>query len=401
MRYKQPDYFSIGKVFTFLTVYFIIIPFVFSDLDVRVILVIPVILIGLISFTIGFRTNYYFKIEDRKIGFTSRFKAFVTIIILLFLFMDLHQAFFILITPLKNNINYNSRYIVESNYGSLYFQIPSLIFLYMKFFFYAVGMSRSKALFYLIFLIQIILYSTNQVRLVFLSPFILFIIYGFYMDYLKLSIQRIFLVILFSPLIFLFLLLSRGRAKGLGYYFNIEQIEIIILDKNLPVLIKTSMESFLSFEYLVSIINDGLFYFESGIIRIFYMAIPRNIWPGKPEALSRIISKNYNVSQYDSGGSSAATIFGDFFLNGHVIGVMILMFVFGFVSKVIHATVFNNVKLNRESSSILIMFYSIFVFHYLFYFRGFFSESYWKSIILILVFVFLFRAKNLFSKSTL
>lgn len=311
MRYSQPDYFSIVKISTYLTIYFIIIPFVFSDLDFRVILVIPVILIGLISFYIGFRKNKYFKIEDRGKDFTARFKFFITIIILFFLIKHLYEAFFILKTPAINNINYTSRYFILNYYSSLYLQILFLIFLYTKFFFYAVAMRKSKALFYLIFLIQIILHSTSQVRLVFLSPFIIFTIYGFYIGYLKLPIQRIFLVILFSPFIFVILLLSRGKVEGFVYYLNFENIKILLTDNNLPVLIKTGMESFLIFEYLVRITNDGLFYVESRIFRIFFMAIPRNIWPDKPEALSRVISKTYNVSQYDSGGGSAATIYGD------------------------------------------------------------------------------------------
>jgi hypothetical protein len=216
------------------------------------------------------------------------------------------------------------------------------------------------------------------------------------MGYLKLSTQRILLVILLSPLIFLILLLSRGKLEGLRYYLNYEQLKILLLDPKLSVLIKTSMESFISFDYLVRIIYDGFFYIESGIVRIFFMAIPRSIWPDKPEALSRVIAKTYNISQYDSGGGSVATIYGDSFLNGHVIGVIIVMFIVGFVSKVIYSTVFNNVKVNRVLGSILILFYSIFVYHYLFYFRGFLSESYWKSIILILVFVILFKIRKLF-----
>jgi len=210
---------------------------------------------------------------------------------------------------------------------------------------------------------------------------------------------RVLPLLLLSPIIFIILLISRGKVEGLKYFSNLKNLETLLLDNNLLVLMKTGMESFLSFEYLVRIINDGVFYIESGIFRIIFMAIPRDIWPDKPELLSRIISKKYNIDAYESGGSAVATIYGDSFLNGHVVGVLIVMFIVGFVSKVIHASVFYNIKVNRESRSILIAFYSIFVYQFLFYFRGFFSESYWKLIILILVFTILFRMRKLFLKS--
>jgi hypothetical protein len=216
------------------------------------------------------------------------------------------------------------------------------------------------------------------------------------MGYIKISLLKILLVLLLSPFIFLILLISRGKAEGVRYFFDYERLKVLLSDESLTTSIFTSMESFLSFEYLVRIINDGAFFIESGIIRIFFMPISRDHWIDKPEAFSRIISKNYNIDQYTSGGGSAATIYGDAFLNGHVIGVVFVMFIVGYFSKIVYNTVFNNLYVNRGQKSTLIIFYSIFIYQFLFYFRGFLSESYWKSIILILVFTMLYSIQKVF-----
>ena len=401
MLYKQGDYFFIGNIFVYLTIYFLVIPFVFSGLDFRAMLALPIFFIGFFSFFIGLKTEKYFKvgfIGPESKNSHKRLNLALSIVALLFLSVDIYNAIFVVLKVVENQLNYTSRYFLESNYSALYLQILALIFLYTKFYFYAVLMSRSKIYYYLIFLIQIILYSTSQVRLVALSPFIIFIIYGFYMGYIKISLSKILLALLLSPFIFLILLISRGKVEGVRYFFDYERLKVLLSDESLTTLISTSMESFLSFEYLVRIINDGVFFIQSGIIRIFFMPISRGDWMDKPEAFSRIIAKNYNIDQYTSGGGSAATIYGDAFLNGHVIGVVFVMFIVGYFSKIVYNTVFNNLYVNRGQRSTLIIFYSIFIYQFLFYFRGFLSESYWKSIILILVFTMLYSIQKVFSR---
>lgn len=398
MFYKRDDYFYIGNIFIFLTIYFLIIPFILSEFDLRVMLALPVFFIGFLSFFLGLKTKKYFKIKSASYESMCLHKRtnFALLIMSLFLlFVDIYHAIFIILNPVENNLNYTSRYFLDNDYSSLYVQILTLTFLYIKFYLYALLMSRSKSYYYLIFIIQVVLYSTSQVRLVALSPLIIFIIYGFYMGYIKISLPRVLVLLLLSPVLFLILLMSRGKAEGVRYFFNYEHLNMLFSETNLPALFYTSMESFLSFEYLLRVINDGMFFIESGIIRIFFMPISRDYWMDKPEAFSRIIAKNYNIDQYDSGGGSVATIYGDAFLNGHVIGVVLVMFAVGYFSKVVYNTVFSNLYVNKEQKSMLLILYSIFIYQFLFYFRGFLSESYWKFILLIFVFIVLYSTQRI------
>ena len=169
MLYKQGDYFFIGNIFVYLTIYFLVIPFVFSGLDFRAMLALPIFFIGFFSFFIGLKTEKYFKvgfIGPESKNSHKRLNLALSIVALLFLSVDIYNAIFVVLKVVENQLNYTSRYFLESNYSALYLQILALIFLYTKFYFYAVLMSRSKIYYYLIFLIQIILYSTSQVRLV-------------------------------------------------------------------------------------------------------------------------------------------------------------------------------------------------------------------------------------------
>jgi hypothetical protein len=121
------------------------------------------------------------------------------------------------------------------------------------------------------------------------------------------------------------------------------------------------------------------------------MVIPRDLFTDKPEGISRIISKEYNNPQYLDGGGSVATIFGDGFINGHIIGVLFVLFLFGFMSKLVSNTVKYNLFANDESKSILFMLYSIYLWQFINYFRGFFSELYWTSILLGAIFLILYK----------
>jgi hypothetical protein len=183
------------------------------------------------------------------------------------------------------------------------------------------------------------------------------------------------------PPLFIILLLLRTPNENLNYFERLSQsISQINSERMLP-LLKISAESFRSFEDLTNVIQDNFIHPESGVIRIFFMPISRELWPDKPESISRILAKEYSYNQYVAGGGTVATIFGDTFINGHILGVIFLLLMLGYVSKAIYNTMIQNHDISIEQRSILIMAYCMFVFDFLHYFRGFFSEYYWKTII--------------------
>lgn len=285
--------------------------------------------------------------------------------------------------------NYTSSFEVK-DYASLYMQIVQLIKYTIKYYIYALLMSRNEKLFYLIFLSQVMLSFNSSARLVALSPFIIFTIYGYYMNYIKVTKFKILITLFSMPYIFVILLLSRSKTEGMNYFLILQNVyNKLTLDSFLNIL-KIALESFKSFNDLTAIVTSNFVHLESGVIRIFFMPISRGIWEDKPEAQSRIIAKEFSPSAYDNHGGMVGTIFGDVFINGHILGVVILMFLLGFISKIIYNTVHKTNEININQKSILVMFYALYIFQFIYYMRGFFSDSLWK--ILLMTFIFYIKS---------
>lgn len=384
--YKRIDYFEIKYLFILLTIYFIAIPFV-TNVNIESLYVLTIVTLGVISFFYGYSTKKSFIIKHRN--------EKIVIELLLYIigatYLSIDIVYGILNMMSKKSIeDYTSSYYVN-DHNELYLQILLLLIFYFKYYIYSVFMARSSFLYYIVFLSQFMLTFNSSTRLIALSSFIIFVIYGFYMQYIKINLFKIMVAMVCSPIIFVILLLSRNKVNNLNYIDIIKNvINTLNYDMFLKIL-KTALESFKSYDNLINIITDNYVHIESGVIRIFFMPISRNIWEDKPESISRIISEKYNYIQYSKGGGSVATIFGDAFINGHIIGVLIIMFVLGFLSRIIYNTLLKGLQLNIKQKSIIIMFYSLFIYQFIYYYRGFFSEYIWKTLMLIFVFFVMYK----------
>lgn len=123
------------------------------------------------------------------------------------------------------------------------------------------------------------------------------------------------------------------------------------------------------------------------------MPISRDNWVDKPEAISRIIAKEYNVGQYDNGGGAVATILGDGFINGHFLGVFLIIICYAIVMSLIYNPLKQARRLNEPLDPGHGMLYAISIHQSLFFFRGFFSESIWRTVLLLVVFYVVSRLK--------
>ncbi|HIP34096.1 MAG TPA: oligosaccharide repeat unit polymerase [Bacteroidia bacterium] len=384
------DYFEVKYLFLFLTIYFIFIPFLF-EISFLSFITILIVLIGSISFMQGYKTNKFFLLTEQKLKINSIFIG----IGILFLLNDLIQGLNNLFS-IRDMESYSSLYEQQDTL-SLYMQIVYLSIYFIKYYLYALIMNKNKALFYLIFLSQIMIFFNSPTRLVALSPFIIFIIYGYYIGYIKINLFKIVIVFLSLPFLFVVLLLSRGKSDGMNYIQILENtINNLTLD-NFVSILKVALESFKSFDDLTNLITTNFVHLESGIIRIIFMPISRTIWEDKPEPLARIIAKEFSPNAYDSNGGMVATIFGDAFVNGHVFGVIILLFILGAMSKIIYNTLHKNMQINKDQRAILIMFYSNFIFHFIYYMRGFFSDLLWKTLLLVIIYFVLYKLQYFIS----
>jgi len=389
MLIKTHDAFDIKNIFIFLTLYFVLVPFVFN-VDVNTIIALIVVLLGTISFLIGYQHKLSIKLIVSEKRYIIKKRQVIGFVAVIFLIFDLLSGIRGLFASVIRGGDYTSSFLVD-DHSALYLQIIFLTVSAIKYAFYSQLIVKGKIHFYLVFISQILLFYSSHTRLMALYPFIVFLIFGYYMGYIQVSIWRVLLAILFAPLLFVVLLLSRGGIESRNFF---DLISIIISELTLERfsgLLKTALESFKSFEFLTAIIKDGFIHFESGVVRVFFMPISRDFWLDKPEAISRIISKEYVYNQYDAGGGSVATIFADAFINGSLIGVVLLLFILGGGSKLIYNTCIIKTRQNLNLKALLVMFYTVYIFDFIYYFRGFFSEFYWRTILAAVVFYVFYK----------
>ncbi|MFW5403941.1 O-antigen polysaccharide polymerase Wzy [Pectobacterium carotovorum] len=143
-------------------------------------------------------------------------------------------------------------------------------------------------------------------------------------------------------------------------------------------------------------IKDSFIRIENGVLRTPFMFVPRSIWPDKPESISRVISFSYNPSQYNTGGGTVATLFGDMYINGGFIAVIILCGFLGFFARLIYNTA-SYTKESYYAECFKVALYSFFTYYTLHFYRGFFSEMLWQ---LLLVIMSLFFLRVLFFRRT-
>lgn len=379
------DYLNIKNIFLFLTGYFVLIPFIFN-LKLSSLLTVLVVTIGVGSFLLGYRTRKYFKIVSRN---ENRISTLIIFMLGTYFLISDYISGYYNVFSIRDMVNYGALYEVKDA-TSLYIQIVYLIIYAVKYYIYALLMSKNKFLFYFIFLSQILILFNSPTRLVALSPFIIFLTYGYYLNYIKINLLRIIVLILMMPIIFVVLLLSRGGTQGLNYFEIVSNVLNSLTIESFIKMLKIALESFKSFDDLVGIVTTNFVHIESGIIRIFFMPISRNIWDEKPEPAARMIAKYFSPENYAGNGGTVATIYGDAFLNAHILGVVFILYCLGYISRVIYNTRKKNTLISTEQKSIITMFYSLYFFQFIYYMRGFLSDSLWKIILISCIFTLLY-----------
>ena len=80
------------------------------------------------------------------------------------------------------------------------------------------------------------------------------------------------------------------------------------------------------FDYLVAIINTVPTQYDysygAGLMRFAYFVVPREVWPDKPENLSRVLTQRYDPLTYLGGGSATPSLVGEFYLEFGWLGIL-------------------------------------------------------------------------------
>lgn len=381
------DYFGIYFFFSVGITFFFIMPSIIIPMDGNAYATIIAIM-GILFFLIGSTHTKRFHIGYIKLPTSCNYIA-----ISICLYYCFSIVSFLLSTVEVSS--YTEKYL-NVNYIEIYKNIFQVLLEFIKYYILAAFVGTSKRKYYIVFALSFLANLHSDTRLNLVLPAIFWCGYGYYFGIIKITIFRVISILACTPIIFTFLLLKRVM-KG-TYSSYIEQMKYIydyLSQETLFENIYVSMESFRSYELYIHIIQDGFIHIESGFLRIVFMFIPRSFWADKPESVSRIISHNYFPEQYYGGGGTVANIFGDAYINGGILGVIIIMLFWGGITRLIYNTTIkrlNSVKSDTSTSTFLVTFYLLYLLESIQYFRGFMSESFWKLLYLIFITLFISRA---------
>ena len=79
--------------------------------------------------------------------------------------------------------------------------------------------------------------------------------------------------------------------------------------------------------------TDVGYLWGSTYAKFFFWPIPRSMWPEKPEGISRIAVRYFYPEMYEKGVSMSPTIIGEAYFNFGVLGVIIIMALFGVICQ--------------------------------------------------------------------
>ncbi|HIF9466363.1 TPA: O-antigen polymerase [Photobacterium damselae] len=362
--------------------FFYIFPMVsFSDYNI---ISIGVLLLGVISFCIGYHIVGDYKLKLINIDNINK-KGLTSIIVYCFFCFVLFEF-----TAVGHYSDYASGYNTRGE-GDIYFQLVTKIFYIAILFISSLYASDSRKKYYSVFMMFLIYNLMSPTRLHFIICLVYWLSFGVYFGYLRIKIIHMIIGLFSLPFLFSFLLIKRLTAyTGMSFFELL--IELVNnVDYSYLLSISTeSLETFQSYITMQNIIRDEFIVFSSGYIRLFLMFIPRSFWDSKPEPLSRVIAESYYPEAYHNGGGFVAGIFGDAYVNGGLLGIGIVWFLLGGLSKVIYnSTVMNIESYKKYTMAYLICMYMTYITYLIQVLRGFGSDQFWiyiyQSIVITLV----------------
>jgi hypothetical protein len=144
-----------------------------------------------------------------------------------------------------------------------------------------------------------------------------------YITSFALTVSKMKMYVIFSFSLLVFGLFSIGMRQGTfsTSYITLENVEsIAAVELDFPIVFDTIHHVF--DHITIDNVHGGIYY-----LKPFFWAIPRSIFPDKPETLSRAVSRELNPLFYASGGSEPLTIYGEFYFNFYWYGSILFLFV--------------------------------------------------------------------------
>lgn len=285
--------------------------------------------IGLILFVGGYLFGGNVKINK---GISCTLNNKQSTIILLFNGAVTFMTLLFLILQSKGITNYldslANRTIAFSGmnwafYGLSFMSIASLIV-------YSFNNKYSKKIFYKIyFLMGLVILALSGSRIILIMIILSFILLREYIVKKKiLFFKGLLLFFLIVILYLLYFLIFRVYlpANSLDYFY----------ENKYKLLLNTLMNGGTAYLDGLAVVSfympDSVDYlYGTSILGLISLFIPRVLFPNKPPLGSETYNVLFNAEQYSSGTGQNPSLMGEFYMNFGIIGLIVGMFIFGFV----------------------------------------------------------------------
>ncbi len=376
-------YFSTKFFFIFGITFFMYVPLLLEVVDLYYLLLSFLLLL---SFSIGYLL--FSKSKKRK-GFFYASKINYEKIswVILFLYICYAYYLFIYVGAEAGNYEHYADKFAHASQGQLYYKIIQKSINIILLFAVSCVAYKSKKYYFLIALISILISLLSSTRLVFIFSLIYWAGYGVYFNFIKIRFIHILISIFTMPFLFAILLLKRVMKFSDNNLFSIisEMYDYLSFDIIKDALY-SGLEVFVSYRVCVEAINDNFIIPLSGYIRIIFMPIPRSLWEGKPESMSRLIAKEYFPGAYYAGGGQIAGPIGDAYMNGGVVFVILIWLIVGYFASKYYFYLKKYQTINPSPYKVFIwLYYFNFLSYFVYLIRGFGTDFLWVYLCQLLV----------------
>ena len=362
-----------------LFLYFIVMPFCLVDKRQEYYAALFVAVVGFVSINIGLlikvgRNECSVQMPDFSRG------RLAEVIVALFVVYDLLRIFRFLVDGVSQAAYYED-YGKSQGWG-LYLLLVWVVLGFCKYYFYSIVLANGRWVFWSIFAISLLAAIPGRVRFELVGVVIFFTIYGALNGYLKLRLYHLVVGVVVAPVLMLLLLIKRDIVGDVGvlqiWHLVFDMLVSLWGHSDLVSALLVSMEAPATFEIFNRVVQDNFVLPESGVIRVFFNFIPREIWPDKPLPMQIELARVYNPSGFASGGGVFANIYGDAYANAGFVGVIFLPFMVGLFLNIAYKKAISK----SSMAGVKIGFYSVLVVYFANFYRGYFSDVTWQIILL-------------------
>lgn len=190
---------------------------------------------------------------------------------------------------------------------------------------------------------------------------IIYLIIGamIFRNYLKRRLKSLKILLLMIPLVLLSPLLWYYRAFGLQDLPGlVKNLQLVLTEPYLIIepFLSRSFGADMFFLIIAKTPQEYPFTYGATFLKALWAWIPRQWWVDKPWSLGVDFNHTYLLHAFQEGASVSPSLIGEFYMNFHVVGIVVGFFLLGLAAKVLY----QSCVLNKPNLVGLYLYFSLF-----------------------------------------